>query len=463
MRCGSCAASVAASAVEVAAAALERRRRPARVAARSASVRGAARARGRRARARPPPRLAGERGGARCASSRSPSATARRLAARSSRRCWCRRVRWRATWWPGARESRASVRARSSTARRPWRSQPAARRRERGARRAQSTGTAVSAACVGVEHATAATSSSSVRSVWWPTDEITGTRSSATVRHSVSSQNANRSASEPPPRATTITSTSGHAARSCSARRTAGAAWRSCTGANAHTIRPAQPRRRRPGQDVVARLAGLAGDDADAARQPRPRQRLLRREQALGVQPPPQLLELGQQVALAGHAQPRDRERERRRGGARAGVVVAAAGDDDLRAVGERAEPQLVEVLAPHRARQRAARVAQLEPHLRPPGLEPEHLAEHLDAREAAQPVAQRGRVLADRIRAGQERAGDAVGRSPRGGTLPARPAASDRGAAGAMRARRRPAPRRRAARRAAGRRGRRRRAAAAG
>ena len=82
--------------------------------------------------------------------------------------------------------------------------------------------------------------------MWWPTLEITGTRSSATVRHSVSSQNANRSASDPPPRATTITSTSSHAARSCSARVIAGAAWRSCTGANAHTIRPAQPRRRSP-------------------------------------------------------------------------------------------------------------------------------------------------------------------------------------------------------------------------
>ena len=66
----------------------------------------------------------------------------------------------------------------------------------------QWTGTAASAAWVGVEHDTAATSSISVRSVWWPTDAITGTRSIDTVRHSVSSQKANRSASEPPPRAT---------------------------------------------------------------------------------------------------------------------------------------------------------------------------------------------------------------------------------------------------------------------
>ena len=39
-------------------------------------------------------------------------------------------------------------------------------------------------------------------------------RSSATVRHSVSSQNASRSASEPPPRATITTSTSSIAASS---------------------------------------------------------------------------------------------------------------------------------------------------------------------------------------------------------------------------------------------------------
>jgi hypothetical protein len=60
---------------------------------------------------------------------------------------------------------------------------------------------------------------------------MTGTRSMATVRHSDSSQKANRSASEPPPRATTMTSTSASEARSVSARATAPAARRSCTGA----------------------------------------------------------------------------------------------------------------------------------------------------------------------------------------------------------------------------------------
>ena len=91
--------------------------------------------------------------------------------------------------------------------------------------------TAASAACVGVEQHTAATSSMSVRSTSWPTALITGTDSSATVRHSASSQNAQRSAIDPPPRVTTITSTSPVAARSAIAVRIAGAARRSCTGA----------------------------------------------------------------------------------------------------------------------------------------------------------------------------------------------------------------------------------------
>jgi hypothetical protein len=43
--------------------------------------------------------------------------------------------------------------------------------------------------------------------------------------------------------------------------------------------------------------------------------------------------ELREQVALAGYADLRHRERERRRGGARAGVVVAAARGYDALAV----------------------------------------------------------------------------------------------------------------------------------
>ena len=93
--------------------------------------------------------------------------------------------------------------------------------------------------------------------------------SSATVRHSVSSENAIRSITEPPPRATTIVSTSPTAARSRSAVAIRGAARRSCTGANAHTSRPGPSAPAEAGEDVVARLSGLSGHHADRTRQRR--------------------------------------------------------------------------------------------------------------------------------------------------------------------------------------------------
>ena len=175
------------------------------------------------------------------------SSRTRRVAlARASRSFWCSARRSRATCSPGARERCARWRARSITARRACTASRPARAATAARASPQCSGTAVSAAWVGVEQLTAATSSISVRSVWWPTEAMTGTRSSATVRHSVSSQKAKRSAIDPPPRATTTTSTSSTAARSCRARVMAGAAWRSWTGAKAHTTRPAQPRRRSP-------------------------------------------------------------------------------------------------------------------------------------------------------------------------------------------------------------------------
>ena len=168
---------------------------------------------------------------------------------------------------------------------------------QRGARLAAVDGTAASAACVGVEQETAATSSISVRSVWCPTEAMTGTRSSATVRHSVSSQNANRSATEPPPRATTI-DLDLRARRQVLQRardRRRGAPVLDGREGPDHAARPAAPAQ--AGEDVVARLAALAGDDADAARQRRARQPLLRLAQALGVERAAQPLELGEEVA----------------------------------------------------------------------------------------------------------------------------------------------------------------------
>ena len=123
------------------------------------------------------------------------------------------------------------------------------------------------------------------------------------MRHSVSSQKAYRSASEPPPRATITTSTSGVAASSRSAAAIRGAAWRSWTGTNAHTSRPDHPRRRQAGEDVVARLAALGADDADRPWQRGAHEALLGLEDPLGVQPAAQPLERQQQVALAGDPQ----------------------------------------------------------------------------------------------------------------------------------------------------------------
>ena len=86
------------------------------------------------------------------------------------------RARWRATCSAGARESRASA-ARALERPRGGRGarSRAARRAQRRARLGAVDGTAASAAWVGVEQLTAATSSISVRSVWWPTEAITGT------------------------------------------------------------------------------------------------------------------------------------------------------------------------------------------------------------------------------------------------------------------------------------------------
>ena len=68
------------------------------------------------------------------------------------------------------------------------------------------TGTAISAAAVGVGARRSAAKSISVTSVSWPTAEISGIRLAAAARTTISSLNDQRSSSEPPPRATMIRS-----------------------------------------------------------------------------------------------------------------------------------------------------------------------------------------------------------------------------------------------------------------
>ena len=147
---------------------------------------------------------------------------------------------------------------------------------------------------------------------------------------------------------------------------------------------PAAPAQ--PGDDVVAGLSPLAGDHADGARQPRALEPLLGLEQPLGVQALAQALERHQQVALARETQLGDSEAERRRGGGASRVVVAAAADHDPHPVGE-CDVERVEVGAPHRARQRAVGVAQLEVDADSGRPQSPHLADQLHACEVLQPA----------------------------------------------------------------------------
>ena len=68
------------------------------------------------------------------------------------------------------------------------------------------TGTANSAAAVGVGARTSAARSISVQSVSWPTAAISGIALRAAARTAISSLKLHRSSSEPPPRATISTS-----------------------------------------------------------------------------------------------------------------------------------------------------------------------------------------------------------------------------------------------------------------
>ena len=170
-----------------------------------------------------------------------------------------------------------------------------------------------------------------------------------------------------------------------------------------------------PGEHVVAGLAALARHDADRPRHRRASQLLLRFEQTLGGQLLAQPVELSQQVAFAGHPQLRHPEGEVRRGLRAARVVVATARHDHPGAVDQRLGPQIerLELVPPHRARHRAAPVAELEVDARAARAEVPHLAEQLHAGERAQPIAQLRRVGADRERARQPHPGNAR-RAPR-------------------------------------------------
>ena len=132
-----------------------------------------------------------------------------------ARKAWTRRPpaasrRWRAS----ARTSSGLGKARPAARSRFWRSDKAramARKCRpdsvaRFAKSSDRTGTAHSAAAVGVGQRLSAAKSMSVVSVSWPTAEINGMALAAAARTTISSLKPQRSSRLPPPRATMITS-----------------------------------------------------------------------------------------------------------------------------------------------------------------------------------------------------------------------------------------------------------------
>ena len=252
-------------------------------------------------------------GGARC-----------RRAARSSRWSRVRRARARSSWTSAARSSsrprgspstgrdRSASRPACSRASQPpsiWRSRCRAASTSRSS--SATSGTTSLAASVGVEARTSATRSSSGWSCSWPIAETTGVRSPCTARISASSENGSRSSTEPPPRATTMTSTSGW--RSSRAERLhhlgGGAlALHGGVGDLEGDVRPAAP-----GVVEHVALGGRLGrgDQPDPVGEERQRPLELAGEQPLGREQLPAPLEPGQQLAEADHPDLADRERER--------------------------------------------------------------------------------------------------------------------------------------------------------
>ena len=243
------------------------RRRPAPAPSRPEAARAATR-----------PRAGPSRGASRSTRSRARSPRPRSARARSADRR------------PSASAARARSRPRPRRRAAPWSPSRTSR--------ASRLGSTAAAAALGVDTRRSATSSHSVTSRSWPTAETTGVVAEATARQTASLLKAIRSSSDPPPRATTITSTSSRASR-----------WR----------QRAHDRRRRRlalhrhahhqhvgpreagegvGEEVVPRGAVRARHQAHPPRQERDRPAAAGVEQALGVEPAPQLLDLGAQQPL---------------------------------------------------------------------------------------------------------------------------------------------------------------------
>ena len=138
--------------------------------------------------------------------------------------------------------------------------------------RSARTGTAISAAAVGVGARRSAARSMSVVSVSWPTADIRGISLAAAARTTISSLKAHRSSRLPPPRATISTSGRGTAAPASRRLKPAIAAAISSAAPAPWTL-TGQTRTRRgkrssmPVQDVADHGARGRGHDAHGLRQ----------------------------------------------------------------------------------------------------------------------------------------------------------------------------------------------------
>ena len=193
------------------------------------------------------------------------------------------------------------------------------------------TGTAISAAPVGVGARMSAARSISVQSVSWPTAEISGMSDAATARASASSLKPQRSSRLPPPRATMIRSGRGIGAACGSALKPVdGRRHFRAARLALHAHRPDDDMQRKAVldavDDVADHRAGRRGDDADDARHVGQELLAAGVEQAFGGQPPLALLQQRHQRAGAGRLEIVDDDLVFRR----AGIGRQLAGGDDL-------------------------------------------------------------------------------------------------------------------------------------
>ena len=170
------------------------------------------------------------------------------------------------------------------------------------------TGTASSAAAVGVGARWSAARSISVVSVSWPTAEISGIALAAAARTTTSSLNAQRSSSEPPPRATIRRSGRGTAPPGASALKPAIAAA-TCSAASSPWTSTGHSSTRRgkrsPSRCRMSRITAPVGEVTRPITSGRKGKRplALGREQALGRELPAALVEQRHQRADAGRRQ----------------------------------------------------------------------------------------------------------------------------------------------------------------